>query len=304
MKAISKTKLLKKGNYSPDKINKQSAPAKKAETSKKAIVKRQVIYPIGVIYSTGKPDPNISSRERTKEAKFRLNARRMKKMLFLGMTEEQLNKLREDDVRVIYCRIYGSYVLSTDGKQLANMEAVLKTLEDKKIEVLLSKSNFVYVKVSAKDVESVVEIMKPMGRLYVHDFRVQAPAQKKEKPPKKKVTNKKVSYMRPYYAALRKGKVSSRIEKYNPSLAKRIKQWLQAKKAKEEAASERRAKTGKLTTLERRTKDRAKKAVRFIRNKEHQEMVQKKREKRNEKKHVSAMRRSKRPVQTKIKFAA
>lgn len=298
MKAISKTKLLKKGNYSPDKINRQSAPAKKAETSKKATVKRQVIYP------TDKPDPNMSSRERTKEAKFRLNARRMKQMLLSGMTEEQLNKIREDDVRVIYCRIYGSYVLSTDGKQLANMEAVLKTLEDKKIEVLISKSNFVYVKVSAKEVESVVEIMKPMGRLYVHDFRVQAPAQKKEKPSKKKVTNKKVSYMRPYYAALRKGKVSSRIEKYNPSLAKRIKQWLQAKKAKEEAASERRAKTGKLTTLERRTKDRAKKAVRFIRNKEHQEIVQKKREKRNEKKHVSAMRRSKRPVQTKIKFAA
>lgn len=298
MKAISKTKLLKKGNYSPDKINKQSAPAKKAETSKKAIVKRQVIYP------TDKPDPNMSSRERTKEAKFRLNARRMKQMLLSGMTEEQLNKIREDDVRVIYCRIYGSYVLSTDGKQLANMEAVLKTLEDKKIEVLISKSNFVYVKVSAKDVESVVEIMKPMGRLYVHNFRVQAPVQKKEKPPKKKATNKKVSYMRPYYAALRKGKVSSRIEKYNPSLAKRIKQWLQAKKTKEEAASERRAKTGKLTTLERRTKDRAKKAVRFIKNKEHQEMVQKKREKRNEKKRVSAMKRSKRPVQTKIKFAA
>lgn len=224
MGTISKTKLLKKRNYTPGStyITNTPAPAKKAEKPIK-------------VFNNGIVIPFVKNRDVKKEVRLRNRARLYTRIVKSGLTEEQINKFKRDkNLCTITCLPYGSYSVKLDDKTILHgTAAITHELEKQKIEILSSTNSFVFINAKKSAIDNITEIMKDMGRMYIYDWCLyeKKPSentkeiQKKAKNAKK-AAKKQFVDMRPYYAAKRNGKVSYRIRKFNPTLAKKIEEWL------------------------------------------------------------------------------
>lgn len=328
----SKTKLLKKGKYTPEAVkNSASAPAKKAE-NKNA--------------TTTVASDNYS---RTKEAKARSRARRIRSMLKLGMPKELIEEMfAQEDNRMVLVLLYGTYtvedgtrtikihkrdkqhkVCSIETKEVPNIlrgfEAAKHYVDANKLHFMSGSRNAMWILTDKNNVDDVVEKLKILGRVSVTKPEVNNKETKKKAPKKptnntvevrkaakakRKADNIKKAEMRPYYAALRKGGVSERIKKYNKTLADKIEKWLKEMKAAEasrkKGSEEERAKHRQLTSVEMKGRKRARKAAKFLATQQRRKEAEKKRQEANAKAHEAkvAAAKKKNPVQTEIKMAA
>lgn len=216
----------------------------------------------------------IKQIDRKKEAQMRSRARRMRSMLKLGMSKEQIEEIfAQENNRMVLVLLNGNYTVQ-DGERekkirhydketknktvevvtvpniLTGCKAACKYVEQQKLHLMASSKNAVWVLSNKDTVDKDVETLKVLGRVSVTKPEIHV---KKEKAPKKPTNNTKdtkiaakatrkeqnvqKASMRPYYAALRKGGVSARIKKYNQTLAKKIEKWLKdVKKTEAEKA--------------------------------------------------------------------
>ena len=211
---------------------------------------------------------------------------------------------------------------------LYGINALKKFCEDNKLSLIAShKGTYGHAGwiLSDKDnIDKVIELLKPVGRTSVTkpENPISKPVEtKKEKKStnntadvkkvaktRRKESKVKATEMRAYYAALRKGGVNARIKKHNPTLAKKIEDWLKDHKKKEiekaENNKEHRAKHRQLTSLEVKANKRARKAAKHIATHERMIAAQKKQAEANAKIRAQRPQKSKKPVQTEIKEAA
>lgn len=270
----SKTKLLKKRNYTPAKVS--AAPTKKVENKEKKVEKK--------------------TKTLSEIAKERSRARRMRSIMKLGMKKELVEEMfAQEDNRMILVLLDGKYTVE-DGKTKKNTPNILrgsnaakKYIETEKLHLMAIGSNAVWVLSDKDNVDADVEKLKILGRVSVtkpakHTADSVKAETKKQKKTKKKPTNntlaakiaakmqrttdkKERAKMRPYYAALRKGGVSKRIEKHNPKLAEKIKEWLKGRECHKDS-KEYRAKHRQLTSTEMNANKNARKAAKFLAAKE------------------------------------
>lgn len=308
-------KTNKPGNATP-------APAKKAETKE---VKNIV-------------------RNKKKEYEARSRARRMRSMLKQGMKEEQIQEMfAQENNRMILVLLNGNYSVQDgvkdkkvrhkdkDGNvsievvQVPNMlhgfNAAKKYIEDNGLHFMSGSSNSIWVLSDKDSVTNDVEKLKVLGRT-----SITKPEAKTEKKPKdKKPTNntaevkaaakaarKKANttkcYMRPFYAALRKGGVSARIKKHNPTLANKIEAWLKEHKKAEAEKADRMDKHKRdhrqMSSVEMKANKRVRKAAKHLLTRERHKVVEAKRIEANAKMRAARVQKAKKPVQTEIKAAA
>ena len=328
----SKTKALKRGNYTPGNVT--PAPVKKTE--KKAA-------------------------NRNKEAESRNRERRIRSLMRQGISKEQINEwLKEEDTRFVLCLIYHNFCLVDGTKKitvrikdkkhhiigteehevenrLTGIEAFKKFCENNKLTMISTHKGSVtagWILSDRDNVNNVIELLKDVGRVSVtkpeiHTVEtVKKQEEKKRKAEHKandkptnntiktkiaakkarKTANIKAAEMRPYYAALRKGGVNARIKRHNPTLAEKIEKWLKEKKATEVSQTkdtkEERAKHRQLTSLEMKANKRARKAAKHLAAKERHIAAEKKRAESNAKQYAKRTQKAQKPVQAELKMAA
>lgn len=263
------------------------------------------------IFVEGKIKTYTTTQERQAEAKARMRMRRKRKLLKLGLTEEQIKKLEANEkVRTIICMVYQH-----------KMKEVLKAAEESKIDILTHDSTTIWVNTTVDKAEETANIFAQFGRVYIQKWHPKEESVKKEKKPtnntaEKKTAAKKVrknnkvdaAKMRPYYAALRKGGVSERIKKHNPTLADKIENWLKERAKieaeKAERNKEHRAKHNQLTTLERKANKYARKEAKRKAAQERRKAQELKRMEHNAKIREKRAQKAQKPVQTELKMAA
>ncbi len=332
----SKTKLLKKGKYTPGTAT--PAPAKKAENN---VVKN----------TTSTKNKQLSLR---KQAEIRSRARRQRSMLKLGMKQELIEEMfAQEDNRMVLVLLNGAYtiqdgtktktvrkrdehhkVVSVETVEVPNIlrgyEAARKYVDDQKLHFMAGRTNSIWILSDKYHVDDVVEKLSILGRVSVtkpekHTNETESARLKKEKKTPKKPTNNTAEVkakaktarkeanankinMRPYYAALRKGGVSERIKRHNPDLAKKIEAWIKERKAasasKEEKSKEVRAKHNQLTSFESKTNKRARKVIKHLAKIERRRELEKKCAESNAKERAKRAQKAQKPVQTELNIAA
>ena len=327
----SKTKALKKGNYTPGKAN--PAPAKKAEN---------------------KVTNNHIARNVRKEAEARSRARRMRSMLKLGMSKEQIEEIfAQENNRMVLVLLNGNYTVQ-DGERekkirhrdkktkttsievvkvpniLCGFAAAKKYADDNKLEFMSGSRNAIWIHTDKDHVDEVVEKLKVLGRTSVTKPELRNKETEKtrieeEKKTPKKPTNNTVEVrkaakaarkqaniekanMRPYYAALRKGGVNARIKKHNPTLAEKIEKWLKdVKKAEAEKADridKHKRDHRQMSSIEMKANKHARKAAKSLAAKERRMAAEKKRAESNAIERAKHVQKAQKPVQTELKMAA
>ena len=313
----SKSKLLKKGKYTPEATT--SAPAnpeaeKKETVSKTAKNARVFVKNKAITYN------ELANKKKEKEDRTRM--RRFNRMIAAGITEEQIKEFESNlNIRTILLMPYSSYFF-VDGKKqktitkrdekhrvigketievdnkLTGVNAVLAFLKSNNIEPICGNTvrnngqkplGYVYFNTTKDKLSDIEELVKDVGRIIIHKWVPEEPEEerKQRKPSKntkevkiaakksRKAENMSKANMRPYYAAKRKGGVSSRIKKFNPELAAKIEKWLAEQQPKglniKKAASkpykyskEYRAKHRQLTSIEMKCNKRARKAAKSL----------------------------------------
>lgn len=298
----SKTKSLKKGNHIP---GTNPAPTKKVEKNATAVASTKHY-----------------KRDKIKDEKARRHERRLRSLARHGISDDDIKKLMEDEKRrLILCLVYGSYQHKEGDKTLTGSNAANKLAEENKLTVISKGPNHIWVSTTVDKTEAVMSILKPVGRLSITKPEAPPEVKKKTKKPTnntpsvhakaketRKENNKKTAEMRPYYAALRKGGVSARIKRHNPTLAEKIEAWLKERKKtdaeKAEKNKEYRAKHRQLTSLEMKANKRARKAAKRIATLERCRAAEKKRAEYNAKKRAERAQKAQKPVQTELKMAA
>ena len=248
--------------------------------------------------------PKLRARNIDREAKSRLRARRKMRLIRAGLTENDIKELEKNEhVRTILCLSYGTHTVQNgtrkckkDKKEievpniLHGTAAIVFTLKQHNIDVLTSGKQYVYVKTTDDKVDEISKIMSPMGRIYVQEWHpIVAPNPMKHKTKKKSAPTMTKAEVKAYYAALRKGGVSKRIKKYNPTLADKITNLIKNKK-----------KNKQVTSFEKKAAKKAAKKAKII-------ATNLKVAERNAKKaeiNAKKPQKSKKPVETKLKMAA
>lgn len=299
---------------------------------------------------------NNNKRDLRKEAEARSRARRMRSIMKLGVSKEDIEKMFEqEDNRMILVLLSGQYTVdcgtekktvkrverTPNGKKLVDKEievhvvlrglaAAKKYTETEKINVIAEHKTAIWVLTDVSNVEAISEKLKVLGRVSITkpekhtQESVKADIKKKNETPKKpsnntaeakkaakanrKDVNKKNAEMRPYYAAKRKGGVSARIKKHNPTLAKKIEKWLEERKKIEAEKADRVEKHKRnyrqLSSVEMKANKRARKAVKHLATQERRKAAEKKRAEYNAKEAAKRSQKAQKPVQTDLKIAA
>ena len=326
----SKTKALKKGNYIPDE---KSAPAKKAENNvvkttstnhiarnkRKEYEERSRSRRIRSLMKQGIAKEQIEEWLHEEDNRFVLC------LIYNSFFIEDGMKKKTVPIRDEHHKKIGTKEIEVENK-LWGIEAFKKFCENNKLVMIAThKGSFGHagwIKSDKEHVDEVVELLNPVGRTSItkpEPHVVEKP--KKEKKPSNNTTeaktkaktarktNKKINAeMRPYYAALRKGGVSKRIKKFNPTLAKKIEKWIKerriAEAEKAEKNKEYRAKHRQLTSLEMKANKRARKIAKRIATQERRKEQEKKRMEYNTKMRAERAKKAVKPVQTELKMAA
>lgn len=319
----SKTKLLKKGKNIPGNATKPApANAENENTTTKNAVNAR-------IFVKGKVITYDDALKKRKERDERIRARRYNALLKSGLTEDQAKEFMENlNIRTIMILPFSSFSVQDEMKKkketevpniLQGVSAVLKFLEDNKIEVLCSNSMAVYFNTVKDKIEEMKTLFKDVGRLYIHSWHPAEEKKEKVKKPttntaevkkaakeKRKNDNKQHVVMRPFYTALRKGGVSARIKKHNPSLAEKIEKWIEEQRASEasrkKGSKEERSKHRQLTSMEMKVNKRARKAAKHLATVERKAAAERKRQEANQK--AKAAKIAAKPTQTELKMAA
>lgn len=216
---------------------------------------------------------------------------------------------------------------------LRGKEAVKEALKRANIEPLFLGPNYCWIKTTKDDLDSILKVLEPIGRTSVtkpepvskervekeQKAKMKAEQKKNRKPSnntdevkkaakaKRKEENIRKTEMRPYYAALRNGGVSTRIKKFNKTLADKIEKWIAEKKKadaeKAEKNREYRAQHRQLTSLEMKANKHARKAAKHLAAQERRREREKKRMENNAKAAKKRTQKAKKPVQTELKMA-
>lgn len=313
----SKSKLLKKGKYTPEAI-KATTPANPEAEKKETIVKNAKN---ARIFVKGRAITYDEQANKRKEREDRTRMRRFNRMVAAGMTEEQIKEFENNlNIRTIMLMPYSNYFF-IDGKKtktvtkrdekhhpigtetievdnrLTGVAAVLAFLKSHNIEPICGNTiggkgkkplGYVYFNTTADELPATQELIKDVGRIVIHKWQPEEPEEerKQRKPSKntkdakaaakkaRKDANKQKTDMRPYYAAKRKGGVSARIKKFNPTLAAKIEKWLAEQSKKLESketprtshkdSKEYRTQHRQLASLEMKANKRARKAAKHL----------------------------------------
>lgn len=270
-------------------------------------------------------------------------ARRLRRLAKSGASPDDIkDAINNESKRTVLCMLYGSYTVE-DGTRTKKVRkrikdkdgykikistedvpnilhghlAAEKTLTNNNIKIVSSGSNYVYVTTDVNNLETIVEIMRPMGRICINKWVEKKEEPKKEKKPSNNTTenkkeakkcrkdaNKERTKMRAFYAAKRKGCISERIKKYNPKLAKEIEAWLkeQPERTKRKKKGSGKSKHGAFSTckLQRKTLD----IKRYKRMKKAQRVIIHHVENKAAKAPKNASKSTKKPTQQNLKFAA
>lgn len=263
MSKNSKTKMLKKGIYTPAEAQLNAAPAKKAEYTSNPENKGK--------FSN---NPKKSDHEKIMAQR---DKNRKKLLIRRGVNPEDIEKMDDKSV-IVLCMSYGTYtiqdgvreklvkkrdehrkVIGKETKQIPNIlrgtkaieftirEKFKPMLDDETMKFLSIGSNHVFMKVAENDKNSLIEFLENTGRVSVykkawHDKSVRkgkmpsnnTDEAKKNAKNERKESKQAAKDMRPYYAARRNVKkgapikkaVSKRIRTHNPALAADIEAWL------------------------------------------------------------------------------
>lgn len=144
-----------------------------------------------------KAESTNTVNDTTLTAKQRLAARRKIRLLKAGMTEEEINKLiNQEKARIITCLLYGTYTvdlgtrkIKRDKKEvevpniLREQRAVQYTLSENKVTILRAHNNYVIIKSNVDTVDKDLEILAPMGRAQVTKLEAKQESPKKVKKP-------------------------------------------------------------------------------------------------------------------------
>ena len=288
----SKTKVLKKGTYT-----KGVAMPEQKKTSE---IVKNVAKNLHV------------NRQLEKEAEARRRARRIRSMIRLGMSEKEiLETFKDENVRMVRCLYYSSFIIMDKEKTLRGRHAVEKFLKDNKIETAGAGPTYCWIKTDKDHVDEIVELLKPVGRTSItkpEPMTAEKIEAKKKAKAARKAENMRRAYMRSFYAAKRKGGVSKRLKRHNPTLADKIEKWLKEQKASEakkaEENKEYRAKHRQLTSVEMKANKHARKAAKHIAAQERRREREKKRADYNAKQAEIRAQKAQKPVQTELKMAA
>lgn len=286
---------------------------------------------------------NITKAEK-KERSAIIRARRYRRFAKMGFSDEQIKELeKNENVRTIMCLPYSSYSVENgtklisvgkkkDKKEVPDIlrgcAAVIYTMKQHNIDVLSSGSNYVYITTTVDKLDEITDLMKQMGRIYVHKWHPAKDDDNKNKKPTnntkeakknaknaRKVKNKSFSYMRPFYAAARNGSVSKRIKMHNPKLAKEIEEWLKNRKTTNTKRKNRHTNSHtnghyikhekrNMTLLEIKAIRRANKVGRAIIRKEEKKALEAKRMAKNDKKLKASIKKKEAKKEQSLKFAA
>ena len=286
------------------------------------------------------------ANKRRAEAEARCMARRTQKLKKAGATDEQIKKLIEDEnARTILCIYYGSHMVDIGEQEvtkkkynketkkyeevtekqnvtLRGRQAAEYSIREKGLEVIAFSSTHCFIKTTKdKAKEIATDLRKDIGRCYITKHTEKKEEPKKEKTPtnntlpvrkttkkKRKEENEKNTEMRPYYAAKRKGGVSKRIKKFNPTLAKKIEKWLDEQKkreaAKAEAVDKHKRDHRQMSSAEMKHNKRARKEAKRKAAQERRRAKEKARMENNIKLHAKRAQKAQKPVQTELKMAA
>ena len=207
---------------------------------------------------------------------------------------------------------------------LRGRQAGMKYIENNKLNVMASHANSAWILTNKSNVDSVSELLKVVGRVSItkpekHTYETEKARLKEEKKTPKTPTNntkevakaakttRKASNierhnMRAYYAALRKGGVSSRIKKYNKPLADKIEAWLKERKKIEDARAEKLEEHNKkhrqTPNSVKKANKKARKVAKMIATRERKLAIDKARAAKN------AAKKPNKPVQTELKLVA
>ena len=302
----SKTKALKKGTYTPG--NATPAPVK-AENK-----------------ATRVASTNHYTRDLKKEIEARARARRIRSLMKQNIPKEQIEEwMHEENNRFVLCLIYNSFCVKDGDKNLYGIKAFEKFCKDNKLNVMSTHKGSVLAGwiLSDKDnVEAVTKLLTTVGRTSITKPELRAVSKKKKtkKPTNntskakksakevRKASKQEAAKMRPYYAALRKGGVSTRIKKYNKTLAEKIEAWIKEKKKHDAEMAEKdkeyRAKHRQLTSLEMKANKRARKAAKHLAAQERHRAQEKKQMENNTIEREKRAQKAKKPVQTELNMAA
>jgi hypothetical protein len=217
---------------------------------------------------------------------------------------------------------------------LHGRNAVEKFLEKNNITTICTGPTYCHIKTDKEHVDEIVKMLEPIGRTSITapEKETKESLEKKKNQERKtankankKPTNnteeaksaakearknfKKNRFeMRPYYAAKRKGGVSARIKKFNPTLAEKIEAWLKEqnkiKESRKKGSYEERAKHRQLTSIEMKANKRARKVAKLLATKERIQEREKKRAEYNAKKSIERAQKAQKPIQTELKMAA
>ena len=260
----SKSKLLKKRNYTPAAV--AAAPTKKVEMPKGNTTTRQ----------ERKSNTEIA-KERSRARRMRsIMKLGMKKELIEEMFAQENNRMilvllngkytieNGTQKKKVTKRGKDHKVISTEEVDvpiiLRGIDAAKKYAENEKLHIMTSGSNAIWILSDKDNVDAAVEKLQILGRVSVtkpatHTGQTVKPEKKQKKKKKptnntsaaktaakvnRKNANKEGAEMRPYYAALRKGGVSKRIQKHNPKLAEKIKAWLKERECHKDSLEYRR----------------------------------------------------------------
>lgn len=324
----SKSKLLKKGKYTPEAV-KATAPANPEAEKQEKIVKNAKN---ARIFVKGRAITYDEQTNKRKEREDRTRMRRFNRMVDAGMTEEQIKEFENNlNIRTIMLMPFNTFFF-IDGKKtktvvkrdekhhpigketievdnrLTGVAAVIAFLKSHDIEPICGNTlgckskkplGYVYFNTTADELPATQELIKDVGRIVIHKWQPEEPEEerKQRKPSNntkeakaaaknaRKDANKQKTDMRPYYAAKRKGGVSARIKKFNPTLAAKIEKWLAEQSKKLESketprtsnkdSKEYRAQHRQLTSTEMKGNKRARKAAKFLATQERRQAREK-----------------------------
>lgn len=305
-----------KKNTIPDK---KSAPANKAVTKnskrdmRKEAMSRNRARRIRSLLRLGLDKEEIEKIFKQEDKRFVL-------VLFYGSyTLEDGTKIK---------KVWNKALKKKEEKEVPNIlrgkQAGMKYIENNKLNVIASHANSAWILTDKSNVDSVSELLKVVGRVSItkpekHTYETEkARLEKEKKTPKapsnntkevartararRKASNIERHNMRAYYAALRKGGVSSRIKKYNKPLADKIEEWLKERKKIEDARAEKLKEHNKkhrqTPNAVKKANKKARRVAKMIATRERKLAADKARAAKN------VAKKPNKPVQTELKLAA
>lgn len=210
MKNKSKSKMLKKGKYTPEAV-KATAPANPEAEKKQTIVKNAKN---ARIFVKGRAITIDDTAKKKKEREDRTRMRRFNRMVAAGMTEEQIKEFENNlQIRTIMLIPYTNYFF-IDGKKtktvrkidevthrpigketievdnrLTGVQAVLAFLKSQNIEPICGNTmsgkgkkplGYVYFNTTVDKLDEIKELVKDVGRIVIHCWMPEEPEEERK----------------------------------------------------------------------------------------------------------------------------